>query len=132
MILIISCGSKKRKVKVCRAIDLYDGPRFKILRKYNNPSLKIYILSAQYGLIKSTDIIRYYDLKMTKERAIELSPILKKQFQSLDLSDDIICCMSDLYLDSLKNISDHNFLHIRGTPGITLKKLKSFLMKGVI
>ena len=79
-LLIIPCS--KRKVLVLEhkipAIDLYDGPFYRILRKFfrqNDVSqyIDILILSAKYGLIRSHDLISTYDECLTPRKATELS-----------------------------------------------------------
>lgn len=68
--LILSCSQRKRFEKA-RAIDLYDGPAFRVARKYleTKDGVDVKILSAKYGLISQDDIIDTYDQKMTPEDA---------------------------------------------------------------
>jgi hypothetical protein len=78
-LLILACSQRKssRKGKV-RAIDRYDGPTFRVLRKYlrERPDgrLSILVLSAKYGLISADQPIDNYDLRLTRERAERLRP----------------------------------------------------------
>jgi hypothetical protein len=74
-LLILSCSQKKIKSPIfLPAIERYDGPSYKVLRKimrnsnYNN-SLDIAIISAKYGLLQPNENIEDYDLKMNKEIA---------------------------------------------------------------
>ena len=77
-LLIISCS--QRKVETTQripAIDLYDGPVYRMLRKFyrENPSktnLGVLIISARHALIPAQFCIEPYEQKMTPERAAEL------------------------------------------------------------
>lgn len=76
-LLIISCSKNKIQEAKAKALELYDGPYYKIIRKMMREgtfprNLDVFILSAKYGLIESSETIELYDLKMTKERAKEL------------------------------------------------------------
>ena len=69
-LLILSCSDRK-KADRARAIDLYDGPAFRVVRKYlkTKDGVAVKILSAKYGLISQDEIIDTYDQKMTTENA---------------------------------------------------------------
>jgi hypothetical protein len=58
------------------AIDRYDGPSFKVLRKYlregPNDAPYVLILSAKYGLIQSDCPIEDYDVRMSAGLANEM------------------------------------------------------------
>ena len=76
-LLIISCSQRKvATAEALPAIDRYDGPTYRTLRKFRSEqdkkfpnNLRILILSAKYGLIFPETEIHNYDLKMTAERA---------------------------------------------------------------
>jgi hypothetical protein len=78
-LLILACSATKRHdAGLLPAIDRYDGPAYRVLRKAlrERPGLAerltIRILSAEYGLIRSDQPILDYDRKMSKIRAREL------------------------------------------------------------
>ena len=78
-LVLLSCSARKRKTptRPIPAIQRYDGVLFRVLRKYireqgRSPKIDILVLSARYGLITSQAPIRYYDQRMTRERASEL------------------------------------------------------------
>lgn len=71
-LLIMSCSKRKKLMKNEPAIEVYDGPYYRMLRKASLEYLEIKIISAKYGLIDSKDTISYYDEVMTKQRAEEL------------------------------------------------------------
>lgn len=80
-LLIISCSERKIQTPeaLMPAIDRYDGPTYRCLRKFRDANsdkkypfpknLRILILSAKFGLIHPETEIPAYDLKMTTERA---------------------------------------------------------------
>ena len=60
-LLILSCSQRKRPNRVLLpALERYDGPVFRMLRKFlrscpaRESHLEIYILSAQFGLLHRT------------------------------------------------------------------------------
>jgi len=80
-LLILSCSKRKRPVPgLLPAIERYNGPAFRILRRFMREQpdkaglLDVYILSAAYGLIPADCPIALYDLKITPSRAAELQP----------------------------------------------------------
>ncbi len=88
-LLIVSCSKAKRDVEgLIPAINLYDGPIYRLLRKRitdftNENGLDIKILSAKYGLIDPLTPIRNYDQIMTKERAEQLKYSIYREFSQL-------------------------------------------------
>lgn len=76
-LLIISCSSRKIDGKANSAIQVYDGPLYRALRKridqINTDHVQLLILSAKYGLISAQTIIESYEQKITAERARQLN-----------------------------------------------------------
>lgn len=77
-LLILSCSQKKSDTAQERAIDLYQGQAYRIIRMFieENPdiNLDVYVLSAKYGLIDALESNvdepwEPYDQKMDRERA---------------------------------------------------------------
>jgi len=72
-LLIVSCSQRKRKLKgKVKAWDLYDGVIFRMLKKIERENglpknLDILILSAKYGFIRPSDLIKYYDYRLKKK-----------------------------------------------------------------
>ncbi|MDQ3816615.1 MAG: hypothetical protein M3247_07930 [Thermoproteota archaeon] len=77
-LLILSCSQTKRaESELLPAYERYDGPPYRLLRRYLKASTnipKIKILSAEYGLISHDTQIPYYERQMTDRRAQELRP----------------------------------------------------------
>ena len=78
-LLIVACSRAKRPdAGSLPAIDRYDGPAFRQLRRAARVGLlgdvRIMILSAKHGLIPEYWMISDYDQVMTPARAAELQP----------------------------------------------------------
>ena len=89
-LLIIGCSQRKiQSPGEIPAIDRYDGPTYRCLRKFRDTTgfpnhLRILILSAKYHLIFPETHIADYDLKMTLERAKDIA---------VDVQCDLIRCL---------------------------------------
>ena len=85
--LILSCSqSKKIDETDLPAIQRYDGPSFRLLRRYlsqTDEDLEIYILSAKYGLIRHQTSIPYYEQKLRNDRIEELKESISKQKRNI-------------------------------------------------
>src|SRR6266508_7023102 len=82
-LLILSCSQRKALAKGrLPAIDRYDGPAFRVLRKYLRESPSgaptVLILSAKYGLIESDRRIPPYDRRLSRTSAERLRPQVLK------------------------------------------------------
>jgi len=88
-LVVLGCSASKTATEgVVPAINLYDGPSFRVLRaflrEYRWPApLSVAVLSAQYGLIGGLAHISTYNRRMTPDRALELSPIVRSSLQRL-------------------------------------------------
>lgn len=77
MIVIISCGAKKRPHS-CAARDLYTGSYFRAALAYAlaiAPPHKVFILSAKWGLLRLTDEIEPYELKMGAPGSVDVTTV---------------------------------------------------------
>lgn len=133
-LLLLSCSARKLKLTDRPAINIYDGPSYKILRKHLDKKLDVLILSAKYGIIESSKHISFYDLKMTKQKAVKfrkrttqkiLSYVHNKEYS------EIFVDMGSVYLEALDRNSLSNIgIDIRynnGPIGVRLHKLKKWL-----
>jgi len=88
---VLSCSQNKRyECSTLPALQRYDGPTFRLLRRYlknSTEEIGIYILSAKFGLIPHTRRIPFYDQRMTKRRAHELKGKIEDQAQQLFSSE---------------------------------------------
>lgn len=77
-LLILSCSQRKNQSSTpLPAFSRYDGVCFKVLHKLERTArlpddLRIFMLSAEYGLLSAGQEIDYYDRVMTPARAREL------------------------------------------------------------
>jgi len=86
--IIITCG-KKKSITISRAEFMYVGSHFKDCLKWAKSKEKndnIYILSAKYGLLKLSDIIKPYDLKMGEKGCVS-SDFIKNQAKEFGILD---------------------------------------------
>ena len=73
--LFLSCSrAKKPGAGLERAVERYDGPAFRTLRLWekNAGDLRVWVLSAEHGLISGDAKIPDYDRRMDAARAAEL------------------------------------------------------------
>lgn len=119
-LLLLSCSQRKRSDPgPLPAIERYDGPFFRVLRRYqrgfsittpqSKPLPDIYILSAEYGLISADQPIADYERRMTAPRADELRPTVLAELRNLlgpnTSYQELFLCMGREYrrtLDSLE------------------------------
>ncbi|MCS6841078.1 MAG: hypothetical protein NZ701_09875, partial [Roseiflexus sp.] len=91
--LLIACSQRKRaNTEPLPALERYDGPQFRVLRKFlrahpdASALLEIAILSARFGIIAPSTLIPWYDQRLTPEQALLLRPealkILQEYFQN--------------------------------------------------
>jgi len=130
-LLILSCSDKKRE-GLAKAIELYDGPAYHIVRNYlkqqpNNVDIKI--LSAKYGLIDSDLVIPTYNQKMTREKALEYAEKYKDIIKDLEQKyDDIFVYGGRYYRMTIKEaIKSNKIKYSEGTIGKQLSQLKNWL-----
>lgn len=78
--LLLACSATKRPdAGALPALDRYDGPMYRVLRRAlrERPGLRanltIVILSAEFGIITAETPIPDYDRRMTRARAAELA-----------------------------------------------------------
>lgn len=126
------------------AIDRYDGPRYKVLRKYlrNHPAdpLDVLILSARFGMIRSDRMIYWYDQQMTIEQSRALQPqvaaVLREAIAATANTclepDQLLICLGKTYLSALDGVDAQTLELLRsrvtgGSQGEHLARLKAWL-----
>lgn len=132
-LLLTSCSAKKHRGNGLRAIDRYDGPAFKIIRKYADPNLNVLILSAKYGLVHADDIIPWYEQKMTLQNAVKIRLDTTTKLQAILLNgnyDSMLVNLGKVYLEAV----DWETLGYKGTIiqtegpiGVRLHQLKCWV-----
>lgn len=140
-LLIIACSATKRPdAGELPAIDRYDGPAYRVLRKWQRErpdqaaALDVLILSAEFGLIASDQPIPDYDRRMDARRARVLAPtvraVLRAHLHShevygatlVNVGGDYAPALDLSHLEGLGAIA-----HTRGGVGERLGQLKRWL-----
>ena len=109
-LLIIGCSERKiQSPGEIPAIERYDGPTYRCLRKFRDTfgfphNLRILILSAKYNLIFPETEIANYDLKMTLSRAKDIA---------VDVQCDLIRCLE--FYDIAYGGTDEVFINLGKT-----------------
>ncbi len=133
-LLILPCSKQKKELYGVHALELYDGPFYRVLKKNKPKNLDILILSAKYGLISSEESISYYDQIMTIERAEELSnKVIVKLDEKLkdECYNNIFINLGKTYMLALKDsrslLDEYNVYQASGQIGERLHQLKNWL-----
>lgn len=133
-VLITSCADAKKNGKNMPAVELYDGPAYRIMRKHHFPPENTHIISAKYNLIRGDTQISNYDQRMTAKRAAELSIIIEKGIKDIikqNPSADIFVNLGRTYTIALGNsettLRNHNATFAKGRIGERLHQLKMWL-----
>lgn len=139
-LLIVSCSQRKGSDPgLLPAIDRYDGPTFRLLRRFlkesPSPPLDIFILSAKFGLIPHNQPIPNYDQRMTQLRAQELHPSVMSELGHIFSSRSyqrVCICMGRDYLVALDGyntlaLSEMSIKVAVGAPGHKLAQLHYWL-----
>ena len=141
-LLVMSCSQRKRQTPgLLPAVERYDGPAFKVLRRFlrERPEvaehLEVFILSAAYGLIPAKHPVRNYDQVMTPQRAVELHKDVLATFTAV-VGDgtwtDICLALSRRYMAALEGWDSLIPVGVSttmadGSQGIRLSRLKRWL-----
>ena len=138
-LLVLSCSQVKRDCAgLLPAIDRYDGPAYRILKKHLREfqwpaNISIAVLSAKYGLFGSLKDIENYDLKMSprlaKEQASQCSATLRKWAEN---HESIHLALGKDYLPAiqpaLNSIGSKKRLNLFGGPiGRKLNQIKTLI-----
>ena len=130
--LILSCSAKKKPHPTARAIDLYEGQAFRMVREFlkENPDadLGVNVLSAKYGLIdaleENEDLWEPYDLIMDPILSADWRYILQEVVnESFFTSRNSFFYGSELYYRTLP----FRIPHSHGPIGKQLHQLKEWL-----
>lgn len=136
-LLIVACSRAKRPdLRSMEAIERYDGPAFRLLRKARGAGLladvRVMILSAKYGLIPEYWMIHDYDRliddynrRMTPARAAELAGATTVQlWRWLGQNDcsDVFVNVGRSYAPALAGFDEwclqHGIIHTAAAGGI--------------
>ena len=138
-LLLISCSQRKIETPgVLPAVDRYDGPTYRCLRKScpdgMPKNLDVRIISAKYGLIHSHKPVGFYDQLMTLERANELRPHIQFELNGLiqtqcDGYDQVFINLGKTYMRTLDGFHWGTIATMEASGGIGLKtqQMKAWL-----
>ena len=138
-LLIISCSQRKIETPgVLPAVDRYDGPTYRTLRKFCPggivpKNLDVRIISAKYGLIHSHKPIGFYDQPMTSERADELRPHICNELRFICTIireyDQVFINLGKTYMRTLDGFHWGTIATMEASGGIGLKtqQMKAWL-----
>lgn len=139
-LLVLACSQKKRPDDgFLPAIDRYDGPAFRVVRKFQRDTgaegLSVWVLSARFGLIVASEPIPDYDRRMTTQIATELGPGVQRTLRKViarRAPDRVGVCMSKLYRRTLAGLDENwaggaDFEWLGGGLGPRLAALKRWL-----
>lgn len=117
--LIVTCSAAKRSPKG-PAINVYNGPMFRVLRKWQ-PNIKLFILSAWYGFIDAGQEIETYDQVMPRRPGPEYMNKLATQISESKLVEygPIYVCMGDLYMNVWHEATRMVYIEKYGNDSIT-------------
>jgi hypothetical protein len=146
-LLILSCSKKKRSsLELLPAIERYDGPLFRVLRRslrignIADPWPDVFILSAEFGLIAGDHPTPVYDRQMNLSRADELLPSVRIELAALlrdkQFSEIFIAVVSG-YISVLRGIESVTLPHTRiiratGGQGSKARQLKQWLSDNAV
>ncbi len=144
-LLLLACSARKRSNPGrLPAIERYDGPAFRVLRRYERSQPHdmpdVYVLSAQFGLIRGDEPIPVYDRRMTPQRAHELQDSTVARLQSLDLGGRyrrVFLHAGALYRQIISSpvldaLPQEQLASSTGSQGVQLAHLKSWLYQGAV
>ena len=124
--IIIGCSSRK-KGKRGKARDLYDGPLWQTLRKYDRRKHRIMALSAKHGLIPADKVISDYDCLLGRDRSPDaLVRQLERQLKGYRLKN-VHVVASKKYAEALRRSGLEDFKFVSGEIGVKRKKLRGLL-----
>lgn len=112
-LLILSCSQRKDPSPgKLPALDRYDGPAFRVLRKYlreaDEVAPTVLILSAKYGLIGAEAEIPDYDRRLTAAGARQLHPAVLEAIAKVLMSrhwHSIAVCLGKTYRVALEGFT---------------------------
>ena len=139
-LLIISCSERKVETpETLAAIERYDGPVYRTLRKARREGripkkLDVLIISAKYGLLACQQPTDNYDQKMTLKRTDKLRPEIQNRLKSFIQTkrggyDQVFINLGKVYRQTLDNFHWGLLSTLEATGGIGQKtsQMKAWL-----
>jgi len=139
-LLVQSCSNRKRDAaNRLPALERYDGYFFRIIKKAIDDGalrndIDIMILSAEFGLLDTGDLIPMYDRKMTIQRAEELrNDVVNTLVSRIERSayDELVINMGSEYEHAIRGVNAELKIDITRIEGEGIgekgSKLKQFI-----
>jgi hypothetical protein len=137
-LVVLGCSSTKVETEgALPAINLYDGPTYRVfrsyLRDYHWPDrLSVAVLSAKYGIIGGLSNICTYDQRMTRQRATELAGVVTETLRGWRAAHQRVdLVLGQDYLRSidpeLLSATEPEMKVVKGTIGVKLNRLHDLL-----
>ena len=137
-LLILGCSKRKREnCERAPALEVYDGPNFRVLRKFLRekgwpPGLIIKIISAKHKIISATTFIEPYDERLNKKKAEEMGSVVKKDLEDIGLPISVFVNIGIDYLPAIFCIEElfgsERIEHAKGSGnGEKCQKMKQWL-----
>jgi hypothetical protein len=124
------------------AVELYDGPSFRVLRRYfaepnGETACDLLVLSAKYGFVTMGERIRPYEMRMSKEwaRARSATHLLQlRAFLRGKSYKDVFVNLGKDYLAGVPNLGrelpgNSKVTFARGRIGQRLRQMKKWLAR---
>ncbi|EIJ65735.1 hypothetical protein BD31_I0838 [Candidatus Nitrosopumilus salaria BD31] len=133
-LLVVSC-SQRKKIEMNRmpAVEMYDGPMFRMIRKhkpFNYNGVDLLIVSAKYGLIRPTQQITNYDKRLSSDQipTLQKKTLIKlEKFTKNENYNEVMLSMGKDYLclfDGIDNVLPKKCV-VKTTKGKIGQKLHS-------
>lgn len=129
--IVTLCGKNKYKENNIKALNLYKGNNFPIIRKNYHNNIDTYIVSAKYGLINGTKIINYYEQELDEKRFHEIKEDVKLKFKEiLDKNyKEIVILAGGLYKQLFEEFKDNRIKFVYNPFQKARLVLKLFIQK---
>lgn len=140
---ILACSERKKSFDgLVPAIQLYDGPTFRVLRKFirgaDDLVPTVLILSAKHGLIEAGTRIRTYDVRMNPSRAERMRRRVQERLADIMRSSEIqsvgVCLGRDYRraIDGFESVAGNVVIDVLGGGlGKRLRNLRDWLHRDV-
>jgi hypothetical protein len=137
-LLLLGCSERKRESSsALPAIELYDGPAFRTLRKFlssNDPGPRTVVLSGKHGLVEGDRPIEWYDYRLERAGIIDLSLRVREPLKQLLRGgfSSVFVSLGSAYMaaidDELRTAADGASMCVAsGPPGVRAAMLATWL-----
>ena len=136
-LLILGCSDKKNdNFSQSPALEVYDGPNYRVLRKFLTengwpPGLLIKIISAKYGIVDATTLIEPYDKHLDKETAKKIRPKVMQELEKVGLPTSVFINLGKDYLPAISCITtlfgSEKIIYAEGGIGKKQQAMKKWL-----